>query len=165
MQGLLSSLKEMKGGWIFLFLFVVGIILVLFSGEKETENTKIQTAAFDETAYTAQLETRLTAILAGIDGIGYVQVMVTLENIHTNVYAEDTSVHTSQNGQDSESTLTFYTDKSTGSYPIKLTETMPTVRGVAVVCKNGGNADIQLKVTNLLTSLLGIPANHIYVTR
>ena len=164
-KGLLSSLKDMKGGFIFLALFILGILLVVFSGEKKTEAPQIQTPTFDEAAYTAELETRLTAILSGIDGIGYVQVMVTLENVHTNVYAEDSSYHSSQTSQESESTLTFYTDKSSGTYPIKLTETMPTVRGVAVVCKNGGNADIQLKVTNLLTSLLGVPSNRIYVTR
>lgn len=164
-KGLLRSLREIKGAWIFILLFALGILLIVFSGSNTESTPPEKVDIFDEAAYTAQLETRLTSLLAAIDGIGYVQVMVTLDSTHKNVYAEDTTNRVTETSSEVQSTLSFYNDKSTGTYPILLTETLPAVRGVAVVCKNGANPDIQLKVTNLLTSLLGVSSNRIYVTR
>ncbi|HAZ19355.1 MAG TPA: hypothetical protein DCY75_04205 [Clostridiales bacterium] len=163
-KGLFASFKDLKGAWIFVLLFIGGILLVIFSGNANEEPPAVESKTFDEKEYTTFLETRLTSLLAAIDGIGHVQVMVTLENTHTNIYAQDTTTKTTETSQEVESAFSFYTDKTAGSYPILLTEELPKVRGVAVVCKNGGNPEIQLTVTQLLTSLLGIKSNRIYVT-
>jgi stage III sporulation protein AG len=51
-----------------------------------------------------------------------------------------------------------------GEEPVLISELYPRVRGVAVVCTGGKNAEVKNRVTELIAAALGISVNKIAVS-
>ena len=106
--------------------------------------------------YAAQLEARLTELIARVDGAGKTAVMVTLESDSERIYATDT---------DRDGASTHVLLGSGGTDGLVETVQTPQVRGVAVVCEGGGSPAVQSRVTALVETLTGVGANHITVAK
>ncbi len=132
-------------------IVLIGILLMLIPTSK-LDKTPVEKTEIS--FYTEKLEKRITDLLLEIDGITYANVLITLENNGRNVYAEDMS------NTSSEYVIIKTANNESG---IMLTEITPEVRGVAVVCTNGDDISVKTKVTNLLSSALGIPTNKITI--
>ena len=135
---LLKSEKALK------IILIAGAVLILItafggiftgSGERRTDSlSSAQRISEQERG----LEERLSAILSEIDGVGEVQVMVTLDTSEQMQY-----------GRNSDMLLSV---------------TAPAVRGVIVVCDGGGRADVREKVVNAVTGVFGINSLRVSVS-
>lgn len=114
-----------------------------------------RTAAADPAAYRVQIEQQLTSLIEQIDGAGKTVVMLTLENGEETVYALDT-----QSGQtQSQETHVLLDDGSALAQTVYL----PKVCGAAIVCEGGGDVRVAVRITELVSALLDLPANRICV--
>ena len=121
------------------------------------------------------LEARLAQLLREVDGAGEVRVMVTLEGTEETVYAQDETLEESlsQSGTGAESQLSrqsetqrehlFY-DDGTADRPLVESTRQPAVQGVAVLCEGGASASVQLRITQLVSTVLGVPTSRVCVT-
>ncbi len=113
------------------------------------------------------LEKRLEALLAEINGVTSPKVMLTLDTTEQHVYATDSKTGSSsdeaKSSDDSEETVVLI---GSGSSEAALEENtvMPKVRGVAVVCGGAENPIIREKVVNTVAGVLDIGTGRIYVT-
>ncbi len=140
-------------------LGVAGVILLLIphflQKEDKTENEK----STNVTYYSEMLENKLTELLSGAEGVGSVQVVVTLDKTGEYVYAKDES---SGNGQSSADYVII--NAKGVEEAILVSEIYPKVRGVAVVCSGGKSSEVKKRVTELISAALGISANKIAVS-
>ena len=104
--------------------------------------------------YTAELETRIEELCKSINGIEYAKVLLMLDGGSEYVYA--------QNEQPSSKDYVIITNNKSDS-TVLVNEIYPKIRGVAVVCTGGERAEVQMKVTELLSAALGIGSNRIKV--
>ena len=81
--------------------------------------------------------------------------MITLENGEERVYATDIQTGAEQSRQ----THVLLEDGTA----LEETTCLPAVRGVAVVCDGGGNVEVEVRITALVSALLDLPANRICV--
>ena len=88
------------------------------------------------TDYAGYLEDRVRALCLSIDGVREAEVFLTLN--------EDAAAQTGMFGDTASSSL-------------------PSVRGIAVVCTGGESPRIRETVTLLLSAALGIPSNRVSV--
>lgn len=147
------------------------LLLPEFFGGGETLSAEKSSAGADSLeSYCAATEQRLEKILSHIDGVGEAHVMVTLENGVEYRYAADEkqsgdSVFTYASGSDSPSKVQEKEDReqsyilvgSSGSKkPLVLTELSPRVRGVVVVCSGAKSPIIRQRVSDAVTTALGI---------
>lgn len=154
---------------------ILGIVLIgLTSILPKTKSSSSATAASSITAseFVANTEKKLENIVKCIDGAGQCQVMVTLENGVQYVYATEKDVDTdSKEGSSNISASNKTNEKiivvntQDGSQGLLITEIQPTVKGVVVVCTGGDQADVQQRVTDAVSTALGIPANQVCVTK
>lgn len=107
--------------------------------------------------YASQLESRLQALIAQVDGAGAVEVMVTLESGEESIYATDQE--TSADGSASVSHVLLNNQGL-----IETTQT-PQVLGVAVVCEGGDVAAVQNRISTLVEVLTGVGASHVTVAK
>lgn len=138
---------------------IIGMLLIIFSGgEKEEvhENTSDSAAFGQDHAYEAELEARLAEILSSIQGVGKVNVMITLSSSEEYIYAEETD--TSSDRQQTEFVIA---DK--GGIVTKVNS--PTVTGAVIVCEGGGNSQVCEKVYEAVSVALGLPSNRICVVK
>ncbi|MEE0947037.1 MAG: hypothetical protein U0M42_09480 [Acutalibacteraceae bacterium] len=150
-------------------IVLIGISSFLpFGKQKE----RAQTESFSAELYVSDMEARLTEIVKGISGDKNPKVMITLETGVRREYAGQTEGESKQknDGEQSETSdekkeTTITVKKSDGSETaIVVTEYMPQIRGVAVVCKGGDRQDVSSAVKSAIGAALNITSKRISVT-
>lgn len=169
-----SVFKRLKGGKGLVALGIAGIALIgissLVPGQPSAEKQDFyQTVDTEE--YRLCLQNQIKDIVKEITGDKSVSVVITLETGVRREYAGETedfdNQKTDQSGSERES------DKKKKAITVKasdgseqaliVTEYMPQVRGVAVVCNTGGNEQVREAVTGAVTAALGITSKRVYV--
>ena len=140
-------IKKHKNKIIIISLVIIGVLLITLSSF--SFNNKKSKEEFSQTTYTKELEKKIEDFLENVEGIRKAKVILTLECSNEHVYAKnDTSLD--------------YILSSNGEL-VEITEIYPVVRGVAIACTNGDDDIIKMKVTNLISSYLGISSNRIKI--
>lgn len=161
-------------------LGIAGILLIgLSSWFPEQKGGKKDAGVLetDAKAYAAELETRLTAILQEMEGVGTARVMVTLENGYRNVYArsekvnndtlEDVRAENEKKTQEKQVTEQTYVlvDGAGGKVPLVTARLEPEVKGVVVVCEGGDDPLVAGKVVDTVRVALNISSARVSVSR
>ena len=131
------------------FMIAISVLIPQQSG------TKTETVTY----YSEKLEEKVASLIGCVDGIENVSVMVTLDCSSEYVYAKNKD----DSGEKSASDYVVISGKGGGESTVQLKEIYPKVRGVAVVCTGGDTPLVQAKITNILSSSLGIPSSRITV--
>ena len=161
---------------ILISLGVLGIVLLLFSSllgnssQKETLKNENDTIKKTE-EYRVNLEESILKIVKSISGDKKATVVITLENSIKYSYADsldttssNSSGANSQNeSQSSSKTYLTVRNEDGGENPLIITEIMPEVRGVAIVCEGGDDADLAEKIQNAVTAALNITSKRVYI--
>jgi stage III sporulation protein AG len=139
--------------------------------DKEKEN-KEQNLNLTAESYRAELEKGVEEIVRAVSGDKKPTVVITLESGIRYTYAdslkadsENSQTKESEKKSESESRSYITVKNSDGSEtPLIITENMPKVRGVAIVCDNGNVASVNEKIKNAVTSALDITEKRVYIS-
>jgi len=170
--------KEKNKKTLIIFGLIAGIGLILLSfvtanGNNKNSsgniNIKNDLSRIDTISYIAEQELKLCEILKKIDGVSEPFVMITLDSSSEYIYASKQSIKesVSKDGnttqKDIQKDIILYEDEKKAKSPILVKEIQPKIKGVAVVCKGISGADMQLKIINLVSTVLNLPTNKVYV--
>ena len=169
-----------KRGGLLLCVGLAGMALIFLSALPASDNSQPdeQPQALDTQAYLEALEGRLEEIVGQVDGVGRCEVMVTAENGVEYVYAveesenRNTSTSYGQDGarsqaqqQTSDQRYILLDSGSGGKQALLKTQRQPAIQGVVVVCQGAGSMVVQERVTQVVTTALGIPYTKVCVTK
>ena len=151
---------------IALVCITVGVLLLIFGNRiGKHENTVTSDAPPGGTVtrtteeYRADLEARMEAICSRVSGVGSVDVIVTLEGGYEYVYATEKKVTVG-----GESTSYITVGSGDDESLVYVTERLPAILGIGVVCSGGMDPTVRREVTALLSAAFGVGSNKIYVT-
>ena len=148
-----------------LLIFAAGLLLMLLpTGKRSTQ--AVQTAA--QAAQTQELtpsQEEMEAILSRIDGVGRVDLLLTLRTSGASVYQTDTRTVTSGSGTTEECQTVFGQTSGSGKEPVVQTTLAPQYQGALVVCDGADRASVRLAVVQAVTSLTGLESNQIAVVK
>lgn len=167
------------GGLLGVLLLVIAI--PVDSGKKktgDTTNTEQEKGTSEDTdngVYEKKMERRLTEVLEKMDGVGKVEVMITLKDNGENVVEKDTSV-SSQNTREGESGATqsqtqsqeetiFSQPQGNGQQPFVSKEVTPQIEGILVVAEGGGNSVVVKNISDAVLALFPVEAHKIKVVK
>ncbi len=165
------------------FLIVIGIfglLLLLVSsfdftnGETPKVAEQVIAANSNSTAdYTDRLENKLEELIADMLGDTKVTVMITLESGTEYVYADevktdadvtrDQSALKTQQSDSNHKTYITVKDADGNERPLIVTEKMPVIRGVVVVCESGETGAVSSAVRLAVKSALNVDENKICI--
>lgn len=141
--------------------------------EKKEEKT-VQTDQND--AYVSALENKLVHILENVDGVGRVEVMITLKSSKESVLNKDLSEErqteqeknsdtqkTNKNEKRQEETI--LSDSVGNSAPYVVKELEPEIAGIIISCEGAENKVVAASVLEAAQVLFGVSANHIKVLK
>ena len=173
-----------------LLLALAGVAIVIVSipfsnnsgAKKDTNpsntNKMIQVPNVDNNTYESVLEKRLEEILVKIEGVGKVDVMITIKDTGEMIvdsekpYSKSETIESDREGgsrnisdiQQSDTTI-YSVDESGNNIPFVIKELAPQIQGVAIIIEGGGNAVIVKKVTDVAEALLNVSLNRISVMK
>ena len=170
---LFCKLKSIKHLDIVIVVVFVSVLLLIYFSDFPL---KTSTETIDENSYTFtsyisytnDLETRLTNVLSAMKGVGKVSVMITLNSSPELVIAYNTEEKTTNSGLNTKDTVTIIKEpiiitKNGTSYPLVLTEVLPTIKGVIIVAQGADNVSVKLDILNATMKLLNISAKSIEI--
>lgn len=179
-----------------IILLMVGVLLFLFTfpNSSRTKEKKIPSVATSDTPlkanpmyseadseseeYVKQIEERLQKILEKVEGIGKVEVMITLSSSKELVtlkdapYTQETvnendgeggSRVTSKSSKEDTSVMSSTQEGGTSPYIVK--ELEPIVEGVVVSAQGGADAMVQKDIIEAAEVLFNIPIHKVKVLR
>lgn len=189
------SIKEIGPARLIILLLTGIFLLVLtfptmFSQDKSSNNKKEDTnkslienpphseTSNDKEDYTAGLEERLKKILSKVEGIGKVEVMITLKSSKERItlkdrpYTQESMKEMDGEGGSRESSSVEQEDStvivSSGSgesLPYVIKEIEPEVAGVVVISEGGGNPVIKAEIMEAVQVLFNVPIHKIKVMK
>lgn len=186
--GWLGKLTEGRGN-IWLIILLTGLLLLVISipteEKKGGDQTGGETAAASGENTAGQslngrksaeaLEKRLKKVLTEVEGVGEVEVMITLRSSGESIVEKDSrslSGESEQNGEEkassvsSEQELTTVYQKADGEEIPYVKEVMePEVEGVVVAAQGGENPVTAADITEAVQALFGIEAHKIKVMK
>lgn len=190
------SIKEI-GPSNLIIIFLVGIFLLVLSfrdlrspSETSKDNTTSSNYNLNKDGNTNQnvnntgdtyltsLEKKLKGVLGKVDGIGSVEVMITLKGSKELVTLKD-SPYTQESvneidGEggsrlssniDQEDSTVIVNSGNGESMPYVIKEIEPEVAGVVVIAQGGDNGIIKIEITEAVQVLFNIPAHKIKVMK
>lgn len=173
--------KDKKSFYNLLIILFTGMLLLYFSKSFGNSNLKENNPSKEmpenliiDNSYEANLERRLKKTLSLIEGVGQIDVLITLENSREIVTKDDyfkeksTTTEEATNG-DKREILNGKEEKTTvkinGDSPLILKEISPKISGVLIVAQGGGNAEIKNNLINATKALLGVDIHKIEVLK
>ena len=167
----ISKLKKGGNIKIVVFMGLAGILLIMFSelffsnDNKQKENSiKSKNISGNYENYAHDMENQLKRILEKIDGVGKVDVMVTVVGTEEYIYAEEEKIKTGEN--DSSEEKQYVIIGSNGDKQALLKKIVsPEISGVVIICEGGDSNIIKERVYNTISAVLNISSQKIYVTK
>ena len=172
LKGYIAHLKNPK---ILIIVGAVGILLIYLSSFFSSTDTKEKAEANQSTLsaeqYRKQLEEDICGMVSQITGSKRVTAVITLESGIRYSYA-DTKEET-ESGKTEEADESYDKELKAGYITVKtadggeeallITENMPEIRGVAIVCEGGDNEIINEKIKNTVTAAFNITSKRVFI--
>ena len=178
----LSKLKEKLPKSKSSFLIAIGIfglLLLLISSfdfssdQPPTEAQSVAVKSDGSVDYTDRLEQKLEELIGDMLGGTKVTVMITLESGTEYIYADevktdaditkDQSALKTQQSDSNHKTYITVKDADGNEWPLIVTEKMPVIRGVVVVCESGETGAVSSAVRQAVKSALNVDENKICI--
>ena len=189
-----------KSDWVVLALIGILLLVIAFpmdgsSGKKssgnlnltqEKEDKKEETAFSQEPmktgenwedAYTDSMEKKLKKVLEQMEGVGKVEVMITVADKGERVVEKDTAgtatttTETDSAGrnrtvtENQTSQETVFVDTGEETYPYVQKEKLPEIEGIVVVAEGGGNPSVVSDISDAIKALFPVEAHRIKVVK
>lgn len=130
--------------------------------EVETVEEEKEESSGDSLAmYKAEMEQELRELLQSVQGVGTVQVMLTLRASNEKVTLKDNSSR--EDTQEEETVLIEDSDRNSSPYVVQ--EKEPEMEGVVIVCDGGDDTQIKREITEAVSALFQIESHKIKIMK
>lgn len=156
----LKALLE-KWKWPCLMLALGAVLLLWPSGTKAQEPAAQPEAQTVSKEAADDVQSKLERLLSGIEGVGRVQLMLTLKSSEEVFYQTDVRV----SGETREETTVFSSGASSQKTPVVARTAAASYLGAVVVCDGADSASVRLRVTQAVSALTGLGSDKISVIK
>ena len=146
---------------------------------KEEKNMKVnETAGINGTNYVTYLEEKLESTLSLVEGVGKIEVMVTVSTSQKEVVEKDRVINRSNtsetdsdggtrniNNMESTETTLYTVDGNGNQIPYVTQIYEPEITGVIVVAQGAGRENVNSDITEAIQALFGIEAHKIKIAK
>ena len=172
---MMEKLKDILNKYRFAVLVALaGVVLMLLpAGKQETEAADTDgepdaadTAGEEMSFSLEETERRMAEVLSAMDGVGRVQVMLTLHSGETLSLAEDSSATLGSGGDVRQDSQVLTVNRGSGKQEVVVTRRLyPTYQGAVVVCQGAGDSRVRLRVLETVSVLTGLSSDKISVVQ
>lgn len=153
-------IEKLKKGKFVLIILLAGILLMALPTGKKREKVEA-----DEGFSLVATEQRMEEILGKIDGVGRIDVMLTLKSSSQLTLAQDHNDTRRQEEEKSQSQV-LTVNRGSGCQEVVVTEELyPVYQGAVVVCEGAGSDTVRLRILETVSVLTGLRSDKISVVQ
>lgn len=147
-----EKIKKKGKLWIIILGVVAGVLLLLIGNgtNEQKQPERNEAKALEE--YSQSVEKKIHEICSKVKGVSDVSVAISFDCGFEYVYAQN----------EDKGDLVLIGSGSSKS-AVKVTEKPPTIGGIGIVCRGGGDPTIQNKLIKLLSAAFNVSSNKIYI--
>ena len=164
-MGLKDPSKRIRNIWkkyrYPLLVLLVGIGLMLIPVKKDQDQEPVVAPVHEERS----MEERLEEVLAGIEGVGKVDVLLSIEKGETVIYQTDEDKRSSDNDLSDRESTVIVTQSDRAEAGLVRQVDPPKYQGAVVVCQGAYNASVRLAVVDAVSKATGLGADRIVVVK
>lgn len=188
----LESRNLKKNFYNLLIVLLIGVLIILVSSFFTNDNESTETIATKDktseesvikeqevnealSSYESGQKEQLKSILSSINGVGKVEVMLTVESTSekvpavditkstTNTNEKDTSGGTRENVQENDGAKVVMSNTGEANTPLILKVLNPKINGVVIVAEGGEDKTLQYNIIKTVSTLYNIPEHKVSV--
>lgn len=155
-----------------MIVILSGILLLLVScgdlfekkemdPEKSTSVRKESEPGDDVQDYRNMMEEQVRSILEKVDGVGNVDVMITLRASKEKVTLKDNTIDAERR----EEETVLIQDENDNTSPYVIREVEPKIEGILIVCEGGDRAALQREIIDGISALFSVESHKIKVMK
>lgn len=157
----LSAFVKKQKYLIIILLFGIALMMLPSGESKKDEGSVKERLNFS----VEETERKLKRMLESCDGVGRVEVALSVCGGVEAVYAEEEKLSINENETDSDRQLSVISEGSGKDSAVIIKELYPEYLGAAVVCDGADNPNVCLDVMSTVSSLTGITSERITVAK
>lgn len=161
-KGKLESFFNFAQKWKYVWIIFLAGLLLMMTGGQESKVEERPENGVDAAFSLQEFEGQLRDCLAKIEGIGKIDLMLSLDSSGRAEYASDIRRTASESFESEVSTVS---NGSYGEEPVMVTTICPEFRGAVVICEGADNDRVRLAVTEAVGSLCGLGADRVAVIK
>ena len=163
---------------------VLLLVIALPTEQKKQQETElsqgkesgVEQPAANYSGYEKELERKLEEILTAMEGVGKVEVMITLQDNGEQVLEKDISRNSQEVTEEGEvkrntyesqyqEETVFVKESGNEGQPFIAKESVPAVEGVLVVAEGGGNRKVAKNISDAVLALFPVEVHKIKVVK
>ena len=163
---------------------VLLLVIALPTEQKKQQETElsqgkesgVEQPAANYSGYEKELERKLEEILTAMEGVGKVEVMITLQDNGEQVLEKDISRNSQEVTEEGEvkrntyesqyqEETVFVKESGNEGQPFIAKESVPAVEGVLVVAEGGGNGKVAKNISDAVFALFPVEVHKIKVVK
>lgn len=143
-------------------ILLVGLVLLMLPGKETTQKTQDTPVVSTQQLDTGQ---RLAQILTQIEGVGKVNVMLTVAESEKTLYQSDEDVTTGDNSSSVRQETILISDSGRNQQALITQVISPKYQGAVVVCQGADIPSVKWAVVEAVSKATGLGADQISVLK
>ena len=157
-----DKLTGLVGKYKFVILILlVGLVLMLIPSDRESAKVDSPAPAAAETVDVSQ---KLQQILGKMDGVGRVEVMLSIAFGEKTIYQYDQDISGGESGTNRLDTV-IVTDSNRTESGLVQQVNPPTYLGAIIVCQGADNVSVRLNIIEAVSKVTGLGTDRISVLK
>ena len=165
---MIKKLFEFVGKYKYVIVFaVLGLAFISFPGnDREGDAQVVKNEYMTEVK---QFEKRIKNVLSMCDGVGRVEVILSIDSGSEYIYANESRKSNRQDEKTKESDLdvkpSIMSEGAGKEKPVLVKEIYPEFRGAVVICDGADSAKIRAELSSAVSALTGLSVDKISVIK
>lgn len=174
----LKKIKQVKHiGLIITIIFILILLIILFGDfnfsflteKSSTDNSSISVNSTYTSSndYSKLIEDKLKSLISKINGVGDVEVMISVNSGSRVLIASNDETTTTKNSKGEEITTVsanpIIIQQNGTSNPLVIGEVLPNITGVVIVCSGAKDVQVRLNILSAVKALLELDESNIVI--
>lgn len=143
-------------------ILLVGLVLLTLPGKENTQNIQDTSTVITQQPDTGQ---RLAQILTQIEGVGKVNVMLTVAESEKTLYQSDEDITTGDNSSSVRQETIIIYDSNRNQQALITQVISPKYQGAVIVCQGADIPTVKWAIVEAVSKATGLGANQISVLK
>jgi stage III sporulation protein AG len=146
-----------------ILILLIGLLLMVLPGKREDKEKMVSESIVSDAK--ADPSKELAQILGRIQGVGKVEVLLTVKVGESTIYQTDEDLSTSENGSKVRKETVIITGADRQQQALVTQILSPEYLGAVIVCQGGDSTQVRLAVVEAVSKATGLGADKITVLK